>query len=153
MISDEALEIIKHWEGFRSEPYLCSGGYWTIGYGHVLREDGRMLTYKDAKPSVSMSQSEATVLLSEVEGNTYWTAANRLCNPAGLLNDNQLAALTSFCYNLGVGALRQSTLRRKVLAGEHHAVPREFRKWVNAGGKRIKGLVLRREAEAALYGA
>ena len=49
------------------------------------------------------------------------------------------------------GALPRSTLRRKVNREEHDAVPAEFRRWVWAGGRKLKGLVRRREAEAALY--
>ena len=67
------------------------------------------------------------------------------------LEDGQFDALGSFAFNLGAGALQRSTLRRKVNRGEHGAVPAEFRRWVFAGGRRLKGLVRRREAEAALY--
>ena len=60
-------------------------------------------------------------------------------------------ALVSFAFNLGAGALQRSTLRRKVNREEHAAVPAEFRRWIWAGGRRLKGLVRRREAEAVLY--
>lgn len=53
--------------------------------------------------------------------------------------------------NLGAGALQRSTLRRKVNRGEHSLVPREFRRWVWAGGRRLRGLIRRREAEVGLY--
>ncbi len=65
--------------------------------------------------------------------------------------DGRFDALASFTFNLGAGALQRSTLRRKVNREEHDAVPREFRRWVWAGGRKLKGLVRRREAEAALY--
>ena len=67
------------------------------------------------------------------------------------LEDGRFDALASFAFNLGAGALQRSTLRRKVNRAEHEAVPAEFRRWVWAGGCRLKGLVRRREAEAALY--
>ena len=60
-------------------------------------------------------------------------------------------ALGSFAFNLGAGALQRSTLRRKVNREEHDAVPVEFRRWVWAGGRNLKGLIRRREAEAELY--
>ena len=60
-------------------------------------------------------------------------------------------ALVSFAFNLGAGALQRSTLRRKVNREEHAAVPAEFRRWIWAGGRRLNGLVWRREAEAVLY--
>ena len=67
------------------------------------------------------------------------------------LEDGQFDALVSFAYNLGGGALQRSTLRKKVNREHHELVPREFRKWVYAGGCKLRGLVRRRNAEADLY--
>ncbi len=67
------------------------------------------------------------------------------------LIDGQFDALASFIFNLGGGARQRSTLRRKVNREEHSAVPAEFMKWVWAGGRKLNGLVRRREAEAGLY--
>ncbi|MBN8542806.1 MAG: lysozyme [Alphaproteobacteria bacterium] len=67
------------------------------------------------------------------------------------LTQNQFDALVSFTFNLGSGALQRSTLRRKINRGEHEAAAREFSKWVFAGGKRLSGLVRRRQAEGKLY--
>ena len=58
--------------------------------------------------------------------------------------------MASFVYNVGAGGLQRSTLRRKVNREEHALVPAEFLKWVCAGGRKLKGLARRREAEAAL---
>lgn len=66
------------------------------------------------------------------------------------LTGNKLCAIADFSYNLGLGRLKSSTLRRKVNAGDWGAVPKELRKWVNGGGKRLNGLVIRREAEIGL---
>ena len=67
------------------------------------------------------------------------------------LSDGQFSALVSFAFNLGPGALQRSTLRRKVNREEYDAAPAEFRRWVWAGGRNLKGLMQRREAEALLY--
>lgn len=67
------------------------------------------------------------------------------------LTDGQFDALVSFTFNLGSGALQRSTLRRKVNHEEHEEVPDQFMRWVWAGGKKLRGLVMRREAEASLY--
>ena len=65
---------------------------------------------------------------------------------------NQFDALVSFAYNLGNGALKGSTLLKKVNANPNDiAIKKEFLKWVNAGGKRLQGLVNRRTEEANLY--
>ncbi|QMV27382.1 glycoside hydrolase family protein [Brucella sp. BO3] len=65
------------------------------------------------------------------------------------LTDNQFAALVSFDFN--TGALDKSTLLKKLNKGDYAAVPVELMKWVNAGGKKINGLVNRRAAEAGLW--
>ncbi len=67
------------------------------------------------------------------------------------LADGRFDALGSFVFNLGAGSLQRSTLRRKVNREEHDAVSAEFGRWVWAGGRKLKGLVRRREAEAELY--
>lgn len=67
------------------------------------------------------------------------------------LTDNQFDALVSFTYNLGSGALQRSTLRWKVNREEHAAAPAEFMKWVWAGGRKLEGLIRRREDEANVY--
>ena len=67
------------------------------------------------------------------------------------LTDGQFDALVSFTYNLGGGALQRSTLRRKINREEHTEVPEQFMRWVWAGGRKLRGLVRRREAEAGLY--
>ena len=67
------------------------------------------------------------------------------------LEDGLFDALGSFAFNLGAGTLQRSTLRRKVNREEHGDVPAEFRRWVWAGGRKLKGLIRRREAGAGLY--
>ena len=68
------------------------------------------------------------------------------------INQNQFDALVSFAYNLGPANLKVSTLLKKINANpEDESIKLEFMKWVKAGGKTLKGLVRRREAEAQLY--
>ena len=67
------------------------------------------------------------------------------------LTDGQFDALVSFTYNLGGGALQRSTLRGKINREEHAEIPEQFMRWVWAGGRKLKGLVRRRAAEAGLY--
>jgi GH24 family phage-related lysozyme (muramidase) len=63
----------------------------------------------------------------------------------------QFDVLVSFAYNCGVGALKASTLLKRVNAGAFDAVPGELMKWTKAKGKELPGLVRRRRAEAALW--
>ena len=149
-IPSAAVEIIKRWEGYEAEPYLDAVGIWTIGYGLVLRApDGRMLNKKDPRPDKGpWTEEQATDALRD-ELCHYLAGVLRACPVP--LTSNQVSALTSFSYNLGIRALRSSTLRRKVNAGDHAEVPEQFHRWVFAGGKKLRGLVRRRADEAALY--
>ena len=139
MVSQRELELIKSFESFEPVRYICPAGYPTIGYGHVIldREDLQKVTETEAE----------TLLLGDVA-----IAERSVCHLIKVpLEDCQFSALTSFTFNLGGGALQRSTLRQKVNRGEHGEVPDEFRKWVYAGGRKLKGLVRRREVEATLY--
>ncbi len=143
-ITDEGLDLIKRFEGFAPKIYLCPAAWPTIGYGHVVRENER------ERFADGIDEATAEDLLRrDVEAAVR--AVLRLIRVP--LADGQFDALVSFAFNLGAGALQRSTLRRKVNREEHAAVPAEFRRWVWAGGRRLKGLVRRREAEASLYAA
>ena len=67
------------------------------------------------------------------------------------LTNGQFDALTSFCFNLGSGALQSSTLPRVINREQHDQAPAQLLRWVYAGGRKLKGLQRRREAEAYLY--
>lgn len=66
------------------------------------------------------------------------------------LDGDGLAAIADFSYNLGVGRLKASTLRRKLNGGDYDGARRELMKWVRGGGRVLPGLVTRRAVEAAL---
>ena len=67
------------------------------------------------------------------------------------LEQNELDALTSWTYNLGVGNLRSSTLLKKLNSGDKNSVPFEMKRWNKAAGKVLNGLTKRRKAEAKLW--
>jgi len=139
-ITEDGLRLIRRFEGFAASPYICPGGYLTIGYGHVVKNPQAF-----RQP---ITEDEATQILA-IDIQAAERAVLRLITVP--LRDGQFDALVSFAFNLGAGALQRSTLRRKVNAEDHDDVPSEFAKWVWAGGKKQKGLIRRREAEAALY--
>ena len=141
-LTDEGLALIKRFEGFAPEVYICPGGWPTIGYGHVIRDD-ECDWFADGIDEATAEE----LLRRDVE--TAERSVLRLIRVP--LADGRFDALGSFAFNLGAGALQRSTLRRKVNREEHGAVPGEFRRWVWAGGRKLKGLVRRREAEAELY--
>lgn len=138
-ISEEGLNLIRKYEGFSARPYLCPAAVWTQGYGHT-----RGVT----QFSEPVDEAQATEWLREDVETAERSVRRLIVSP---LSQGQFDALVSFTFNLGGGALQRSTLRRKVNAGEHDAVPAELMKWCRAGGKVMKGLLNRRRAEAALY--
>jgi len=142
-INETGLALIKQWEGLRLQAYQDSKGVWTIGYGHTSAA-GAPYVQKGMK----ISERQADAILARDLGQ-YETAVSEAVKVS--LTDNQFAALVSFTYNVGVGALRKSTLLKKLNRGDYDAVPVELMKWVNAGGKKLKGLENRRAAEAGLW--
>ncbi len=135
------VAIAKPFEGFRSHPYLCPAGVATIGFGATYYEDGTTVTLFD--PPINRERAER-LLAYHIEC-VYLPAVKRLC--PNIDTPERLGAITDFAFNLGNGNLRASTLRKRILANDWEAVPAELRKWTRAGGKVLKGLVLRREAE------
>lgn len=136
-----AAALCRRFEGCYLRPYLCPAGVPTIGYGATYYEDGRRVALTDV--SISKEYAEA-LLLWHIE-NVYLPAVIRLC--PNIDDPERMAAIIDFTFNLGAGNLRNSTLRRKINQDDWEAVPTELRKWVKAGGKTLRGLVLRREAE------
>ncbi len=139
-ISENGLSLIKQFEGYSATVYRCPASYRTIGYGHVLRADEHF------DDGIDKQQAEL-LLRSDVQ--VAERAVLRLIDAP--LTDGQFAALVSFVFNLGAGALQRSILRRKVNRQEHTEVPAEFVRWVYARGRKLPGLVKRRRCEAMLY--
>ena len=136
-----AAALCRRFEGCYLRPYLCPAGVPTIGYGATYYEDGRRVALTD----VSVSKEYAEVLLLWHIESVYLPAVIRLCPTID--DPERMAAIIDFTFNLGAGNLRNSTLRKRILQEDWEAVPTELRKWVKAGGKTLRGLVLRREAE------
>jgi len=144
---NDLTNLVKHFEGFHrvsrdtvpptAEPYLCPAGYWTIGYGRLCAQDS---------PPVSMATATAWLEQDLVKFGSH---VLRLISVD--LSPGQLAALTSWTYNLGPGRLRSSTLRAVLNDGEYNEAPAQMRRWVYGGGVKLGGLVLRREAEVSLW--
>jgi lysozyme len=137
-INQTGLEAIKRFEGLRLNAYLDSVGVPTIGYGHT----------KTALMGQVITAAKAEELLRDDLADAERAVEKYVKVP---LNENQFAALVSFVFNLGSGTLQKSTLLKKLNAGDYDAVPREMMRFINAGGKPLKGLVTRRAAEAGLW--
>jgi GH24 family phage-related lysozyme (muramidase) len=153
-ISEAGIQLIKSFEGCHNSPYRCPAGLWTIGYGHVLYpEQARLKTPERAsyplKPEHDrVWDADEIDSLLEKDLLRHSVGVRRLC-PAAV--DRQLDALVSFSYNCGLGSLQSSTLRMKFNRGDYSGAADEFLKWNKAGGKVLRGLERRREAERALF--
>ncbi|UXM95436.1 glycoside hydrolase family protein [Bartonella sp. HY329] len=142
-INQQGLDHIKRWEGLRINAYQDSANVWTIGYGHTS-----MAGDPYVRPGMVITDIEATHILMR-DLRQFEQAVEQAVKVK--LNDSQFAALVSFAYNVGVGAFKKSSLLKKLNKGDYDGVPVELMKWVNAGGKRLQGLVNRRSAEGGLW--
>jgi lysozyme len=144
-ISDKGLKLLMGFEGYSSKPYLDSAGITTISYGTIRYPNGTRVSMKDNNCTEAEGkaylQHDLTNFESSVDALTVDT-----------LNQDQFDALVLFAYNVGSNALKGSTLLKKVNKNPNDlSIQDEFTKWVYAGGKRIKGLLNRRNKESQLY--
>ena len=126
---------LKEFEGFSNTAYKCAAGVWTCGYG----------TTKGITPTTRCTRAEAEQwLLRDLAPVEAYVNTIPEVNTQGKYD-----ALVDFAYNLGLGNLKQSTLLHKIKEGAPtEDIQEQFRRWVYAGGKVLKGLVRRREWEA-----
>lgn len=148
-VNDEGITLIKTYEGL-AEQVLDAGklvaikayqdvvNVWTIGYGHT----------KTATPNQQITPEEADNLLFQ-DLEEFENAVSDAVQVD--VNDNQFAALVAFAFNLGAGALFQSTLLKKLNAGDYQGAADELPRWNKAGGQRLLGLTRRRLSERALF--
>lgn len=143
-MNDAGVQLVAAFEGFSSAAYLCPGLVWTIGYGTTRYPSRWRVTERDKPCRRKQAEHWLNYELKKAE-----QAVIRYCS--AYLNENQRAALASFVYNLGAGAFRASTLRRRINAGDFEDVTYQLSRWNKGGGRILAGLVRRRAAEAALF--
>ena len=139
-VSEKGLELIRSFEGCRLTAYKCQAGRWTIGYGHTGKEvvEGLQITQTRATDFLLLDVNQVLKML-----RTELRVPVRQC---------QLDALVSLGFNIGVDALRKSTLMRLVNRNPDDLnIQGEFNRWVYVKGVVSNGLVRRRAAEAKLY--
>jgi lysozyme len=142
--SINAINLIKEFEGFYSTAYLCPANVETIGFGTVRYKNGNKVKLGER------------ITMKEAEDELMFELEKIAINIKAKINQNQFDALCSFTYNLGIGALLNSTLYKKVrLNPEDQTIKDEFLRWNKArvGGKLVvlRGLTRRRIAESNLY--
>lgn len=142
--SQNCINMIKMFEGFRAKPYKCPAGVPTIGYGSTFYSNGKKVTLKDKL----ITEQDATNLLTTVVTN-FSSEVSKLLKIQ--VTQNQFDALVDFAYNVGIGNLKSSTLLKKVNAKNFSGAALEFIKWNKAYGKVLPGLTKRRTAEKDLF--
>jgi lysozyme len=140
---DVATALCRRFEGLYLKPYTCPAGVATIGYGTVYKPDGTTVTLQDAP----ITKQTAEAWLQHQLQTECLPAAIRM-TPALVGSEQALGAIADFIYNLGASRYKASTLRRRLNAGEWDEAQYEIRRWTRARGKVLRGLQLRREAEA-----
>ena len=151
-VAPEGYDLIKRFESLHDgdpntpllEPQRDPVGIWTIGWGSIWDLEGKRVTAHTAP----ITHDQAEVLLQREVGR-HAVGVDRYLDI--WLPDLSFAAVVSFAYNLGVGAFRASTLRRRINSGNWWDVPHQFSRWNKAGGRVLRGLVRRRRAEAELF--
>jgi lysozyme len=138
-LSPAGAQFIADFEGFRQSPYQDAVGVWTIGYG----------TTHGVGPGTKRVTKKKALQLLERDAATAAKAVNDLVDVR--LDQHQFDALVSFVYNLGAGALAESTLLKKLNKGDYKGAREQFKRWNHAGGQVLAGLTKRRAAEAAVF--
>ena len=136
--TERLITQLKIMEGLRLTAYRDAAGVLTIGYGHTqgVREGDRISEYW---ANELLAEDVARVAVAVKELKVART-------------EGQLDALVSLAFNIGIEALKRSTLLRVIRSGGSKAdIKREFRRWVYCKGKVLPGLVKRREWEAKRF--
>ena len=145
-VSDLAVELIKEFEGFKNYAYIDTDGTPVIGYG-LSKVGGVPVRIGDR---ISPSQADAAL-------DAHLREISRELDEAVEveLSDRQFSALASIAFNVGMGAIENSTLIRKINAGDYAGAANEFLRWdkANLGGRIVQmpGLTRRRAAERELF--
>ena len=162
--SEKGIELMHKFEGYRDKPYQCSAAMWTIGWGHVIYQDqikfpmvakegytGMLRKDYPLRPEHNRTWSKDELVkifkddLVSFERGVLRLAPN-LANRQGAFD-----ACVAFSFNVGLGNFQRSTIRMKIGREDWDGAAEAFMAWTKAGGKVLKGLVRRREAEVALF--
>ena len=136
--SDELKKMIGQFEGIELKAYLCPAGVLTIGIGHT----------KGVKKGDVITREKAYELLEEdIKPIEDYLNDLKICDTQG-----EFDALVDFIFNLGTGNFKSSTLYKNIKQKRSDKdICNQFKRWVYANGKKLTGLVRRREAECDLW--
>ena len=143
VVSLFGVDLICGFEGLRLKAYDDGVGVWTIGFGTTVYPNGIRVKKGD-----TCTEAQAKAYMAH-DLKKFESAVNNAVTVP--INQNQFDALVSLAYNIGTGAFSKSTLVKKLNAGDIRGAAEQFDVWVNAGGKRMQGLVNRRAKENEVF--
>lgn len=142
-VSANGIDMICEFEGKRLAAYDDGVGIWTIGFGTIKYPNGVRVKKGD---TCTLEQAKEYMRHDLIEFEHTVNSSVKVP-----LNQNQFDALVSLAYNIGSSAFKSSTLVKKLNTGDYQGAADQFNVWVNAGGKRMQGLVNRRDREKLLF--
>ena len=142
-VSNKGVDLICEFEGKRLVAYDDGVGVWTIGFGTIKYPSGNRVKKGD---TCTLDQAKEYMRHDLIEFEHTVNSSVKVP-----LNQNQFDALVSLAYNIGSNAFKSSTLVKKLNSGDYQGAADQFNVWVNAGGKRMQGLVNRRDKEKLLF--
>jgi len=162
--SEKGIELMHKFEGYRDKPYQCSASMWTIGWGHVIYQDqikypivrkegytGMLRPEYTLKPEDNRTWSKdelKAIFRKDIE--SFESGVLRLA-PNLIGHQGKFDACVAFSFNVGLGSFQRSTIRMKINREDWEGAAEAFKAWTKAGGKVVKGLVRRRDAEIELF--
>lgn len=145
-----ALDLIKEFEGFRTKPYTCPAGKWTVGYGSTFWNGIAVDEHYPASVTEEEAEKEAYKSLEKIREVLIGKNINFLH-----VSEGEQQATLDLAYNVGVGAVIRSQFWRKMMAGDPKGAAAELDDWNKAtvNGKKVvlEGLTKRRKAEKELF--
>ena len=142
-VSNKGVDLICEFEGKRLVAYDDGVGVWTIGFGTIKYPNGVRVKKGD---TCTLDQAKEYMRHDLIEFEHTVNSSVKVP-----LNQNQFDALVSLAYNIGSNAFKSSTLVKELNTGDYQGAADQFNVWVNAGGKRMQGLVNRRDREKLLF--
>lgn len=137
--SEVLIDKLKQFEGYRAKAYRCPAGVWTCGYGHTKGVTARTVCDK------AKAEEWLRADLAPIE--SFLSAIPEVTKTQGRFD-----ACADFCFNLGTGAFRGSTLFKLIQKkASVAAIQAEFLKWIYVCGRPKKGLKMRRRWEASRF--
>jgi len=142
-VSTSGMALICGFEGLKLKAYDDGVGVWTIGYGTTIYPNGFKVKKGD-----TCTEAQAKAYMAH-DLKKFESAVNSAVIVP--INQNQFDALVSLAYNIGTGAFKESTLLKKLNAGDCRGASAQFAVWNKGSGKVMQGLVNRRAVERKLF--